>query len=245
MGQRHLDGTLELLGRADHQVKIRGLRVELGEIEASLKDHPSVREGVVVSHPGSGSEPRLVAYVVPVEAPGPSADGLRTFLQERLPEYMVPAFYISLDEMPLSATGKIDRQALPAPTGTGGAAADYVAPRGPIEEKMVDIWSQLLGIERVGVHDNFFRLGGHSLLGTVLMTRLRDTFQVDLPVVRLFEAPTVAALSAIIAPMADGSGSAEEIPRVERQEAVDLAVDDLSEDQVNALLGELLQNEEA
>ena len=241
VGKRRLDGVVELLGRADYQVKIRGLRVELGEIEAALLTHPSVREAVVVPFTGSGSTPRLSAYVVPVEAPGPSGDGLRTYLAERLPEYMVPAFYVTLEELPLAATGKIDRRALPVPSGVGSAAADYVAPRNEIEEQMVDIWNSLLEIERVGIHDNFFRLGGHSLLGTVLMTRLREAFAVDLPVVRLFEAPTVAGLAAILAPLVEGGVEEEAIQRVERES---LEVDDLSEDQVNALLSEMMAGED-
>ena len=245
VGAMRLDGVLELFGRADHQIKIRGLRVELGEIEAALLEHPSVREGVVAAPMESGSGRQLVAYVVPRSAPGPSADGLRTYLQERLPEYMVPAFYVILEELPLTTSGKIDRSALPVPLGGGGAAATYVAPGDEVEETLAALWQELLAVEQVGIHDNFFRLGGHSLLGTVLMTRLREAFSVDLPVARLFEAPTVAGLAAVIKPLLGDSGMQEEIPRVERQVSAEmLAVDGLSEDQVNALLGEMLQGEE-
>ena len=206
------DGNIEFLGRTDHQVKIRGFRIELGEIEAALGRHPAVREAVVMARedkPGDPSaslltdpstslriEKRLVAYVVAEREPLPTTTDLRNFLKEKLPEYMVPAVFVLLDALPLMPNGKIDRRALPSPDRSRPELDKvFVAPRTPTEESLVEIWVQLLNIERVGVHDNFFDLGGHSLLATQLVSRMREAFQVEIPLRRLFEAPTVAGLA--------------------------------------------------
>ena len=194
---RHLpDGEIEFLGRRDQQVKVRGFRIELGEVEAVLGGHPAVREAVVTAYGPASDDRRLAAYVVPRQDPAPSADGLQSYLRERLPEYMIPAAFVLLEELPLTPNGKLDRKALPAPDEACAASdAGFVAPRTPVEEALAQLWAQVLGRDTVGVNDNFFRLGGHSLLGTVLMSRVRDAFQVELPLVVLFEAPTVAALA--------------------------------------------------
>jgi len=198
------DGTLELLGRADHQVKLRGFRLELGEIEAALGRHPALRDAVVVLQAGATgprptdreSEPRLIAYVVPTPEGMPSTSTLRQFLKQSLPEYMVPALFVALERLPQLANGKVDRHALPAPERTRPALAQaLVAPRTPTEQQLAALWAQLLELERVGIDDNFFDLGGHSLLATQLLSRVRDTFQVEIPLRRLFEGPTVAALA--------------------------------------------------
>jgi acyl carrier protein len=206
---RHLpDGSIEFLGRADFQVKIRGFRIELGEIEPALRQHPAVRECVVVAredspptggHPAGGEpETRLVAYVVPQEK-APATSVLRSHLQGFLPDYMIPSAFVLLDALPLTLNGKIDRRALPAPETSRPSLEDsYVAPRTPIEEQVAQIWSEILRLERVGIHDNFFDLGGHSLLATQVMARLRQNFQLDFPVRSLFEAPTVAGLADVI-----------------------------------------------
>ncbi len=186
------DGDIEFLGRGDHQVKIRGFRIELGEIEAALGQHPAVREAAVLSREDAPGEKRLVAYVVAEAA----ADELRRFLKDKLPEYMVPAIFVPLDELPLLSNGKIDRKALPAPDRTRpDLGRTFAPPRTPTEELLAEIWIQLLEIERVGVHDNFFDLGGHSLLATQLASRVREAFKVEIPLRRLFEAPTVAGLA--------------------------------------------------
>ncbi|HSF39388.1 MAG TPA: non-ribosomal peptide synthase/polyketide synthase [Thermoanaerobaculia bacterium] len=188
------DGNLEFLGRLDHQVKIRGFRIELGEIEAALATLPGVREAAVVvredrSEEG-GRDRRLVAYV----AGDAAADALRQSLRERLPDYMVPAAFVTLAALPLTANGKVDRKALPAPEWQG-SEEDYLAPRTPVEEILAGIWAELLGLERVGAADHFFELGGHSLLATQVTSRLRGAFGVEIPLRTLFEAPTLAELA--------------------------------------------------
>jgi amino acid adenylation domain-containing protein len=198
------DGNIEFLGRADHQVKIRGFRIELGEIEAALGQHPAVREVVVLAQEDAAGDPsvsprterRLVAYVVAEREPLPTTTDLRDFLKEKLPEYMVPAVFVLLDALPLMSNGKIDRRALPSPDRSRPELDKaFVAPRTPTEELLAEIWAQLLDIEPIGIHDNFFDLGGHSLLATQLVSRMREAFQVEIPLRRLFEVPTVAGLA--------------------------------------------------
>jgi amino acid adenylation domain-containing protein len=186
------DGNIEFLGRGDHQVKIRGFRIELGEIEAALGQHPAVRKAVVLAREDAPGEKRLVAYVVAES----TADELRRFLKDKLPDQMVPAVFVLLDTLPLLSNGKIDRRALPAPDRTRPELdKTFMAPRTPTEELLAEIWAQVLDLERVGILDNFFDLGGHSLLATQAVSRMRDAFQVDIPLRRLFEVPTVAGLA--------------------------------------------------
>lgn len=190
------DGHLAFLGRVDHQVKIRGFRIELGEIEARLREYGGVNEVVVLAREDTPGDKRLVAYVQMRGAATLDAEALRAFLQQWLPEYMLPSVFVTIDQFPLTPNGKIDRRALPPPAvGRGGAGPNYVAPRSPVEERLAAIWGDVLGIEPVGVQDNFFVLGGHSLLATRVVARVRDVFGVDMPLRRLFEAPTVAGLS--------------------------------------------------
>ncbi|HEX6291276.1 MAG TPA: amino acid adenylation domain-containing protein, partial [Herpetosiphonaceae bacterium] len=193
------NGTIEYLGRVDTQVKIRGYRIEVGEIEAVLGEHPAVREAVVVARDDAtsadSSAKRLVAYVVPHETM-PAMNELRSFLEARLPGYMVPALIMALDALPLTPNGKVDRSALPAPDQLRpDLETDFVAPQTPIEQMLANIWADVLQVGEVGVTDNFFSLGGNSLLATLLVSRMREAFQVDLPVRMLFEAPTIAGLS--------------------------------------------------
>ncbi|HEX2187551.1 MAG TPA: amino acid adenylation domain-containing protein, partial [Longimicrobiaceae bacterium] len=188
------DGVLEFLGRTDAQVKVRGFRVEPGEVEAALARHPAVRECAVVAREDVPGDVRLVAYVAP--APGeeaPPATELRGFLGATLPAYMVPAAFVALERLPLTAGGKLDRRALPAPDGTSGAQGD--APRTPLEEIVAGIFAEVLRVERVGMHEGFFTLGGHSLLATQVASRVRAALHVDLPLRVLFEAPTAAGLA--------------------------------------------------
>ena len=187
------DGNIEFLGRGDHQVKIRGFRIELGEIEAALGQHPAVREAVVLAREDAPGEKRLVAYVV---ADSPPPMSCAAFSKTSCPSHMVPAVFVLLDALPLMSNGKIDRRALPAPDRTRPELDKaFVAPRTPTEELLAEIWAQLLDIERVGIHDNFFDLGGHSLLATQVVSRMREAFQVEIPLRRLFEVPTVAGLA--------------------------------------------------
>ncbi len=191
------DGCLEFLGRADTQVKLRGFRVELGEVEAVLLDHPRVQQAALLVREDLPGDRRLVAYVVAAGAddgPTPTPCDLRAFLKERLPAYMLPAAFVLLASLPLTPSGKLDRNALPAPEGRP-SGPDFVAPRTATETRVAGIWSGLLGVERVGVHDDFFELGGHSLLAMQVIARLRDAFGVALPLRVLFESPNVAELA--------------------------------------------------
>ncbi|MCP4656403.1 MAG: amino acid adenylation domain-containing protein, partial [bacterium] len=188
------DGGIDFLGRIDHQVKIRGFRIELGEIETALGRHPAVREAAVVARAEAGDR-RLVAYVVPVEAAALAASELRSWLGESMPEYMVPATVVVLEALPLTAHGKVDRRALPAPESDRALTGAWVGPRSPVEEILAEIWSRVLGVDHVGVHDNFFALGGHSLLATQVASRVRRELEVELELRILFEQPTVAGLA--------------------------------------------------
>ncbi|HVR98051.1 MAG TPA: condensation domain-containing protein, partial [Thermoanaerobaculia bacterium] len=185
------DGELEYLGRLDLQVKIRGFRVELGEIESALVAHPCVEDAAVLAQ-GEGGERRLVAYVV---GQGLDLAGLRGYLKEKLPEYMVPSFVVELEALPLTPNGKIDRRALARIEPERAVQAErYQAPRTAMESRLAAIWTELLGIEKVGIHDDFFDLGGHSLLATQLVSRMRESFGVELPLRLIFEISTVEGL---------------------------------------------------
>jgi acyl-CoA synthetase (AMP-forming)/AMP-acid ligase II/acyl carrier protein len=198
------DGNLEFQGRRDHQVKIRGFRIELGEIEAALKAHPSVRDAVVLarqdglpdSSPSRPADKRLVGYVVVESQPGPETAELRNYLKERLPEYMVPAVFVTLDSLPLTPNGKLDRKALPEPDKTRtDLERTLVEPRTETEVRVASIWRELLRVEKIGVHHDFFELGGHSLIATQLVSRVRKAFGIELPLDEVFKASTVAGLA--------------------------------------------------
>ncbi len=190
------DGNLDFLGRTDNQVKIRGFRIELGEIEAALTQHPAVREAAVLAREDEPGQKRLVAYVVSTRDPAPSVSELKGFLKEKLPDYMVPSAFVAMEALPRLPSNKVDRRALPAPDQTRPELESaYAAPRTPIEEILAGIWAQVLGVRQVGIHDNFLDLGGHSLLATQLISRVREAFQVELPLRSLFETPTVAGLA--------------------------------------------------
>src|SRR6185369_12068875 len=184
------DGSIEFLGRVDHQVKLRGFRIELGEIEAVLVQHPAVREAVAVIQTVNDDE-RLVAYVVGEESLESGA--LRQYLKDVLPEYMAPQVFVQLERLPLTANGKVDRRALPA-VEQAREETELVLAQTPVEEMLVGIWSEVLGVP-VGVEDDFFELGGHSLLATQAISQIREVFHVELPLRALFEAPTVASLA--------------------------------------------------
>ncbi|MEG4350117.1 amino acid adenylation domain-containing protein [Microcoleus sp. LAD1_D3] len=201
------DGNIEFMGRSDHQVKVRGFRIELGEIEAVLSQYPAVREAIALVREDNPGDKRLVAYIVAnSELRGGHGDTdpthsefinhLRVFLKQKLPQYMMPSAFVLLEAMPLTPNGKIDRRSLRAPdTNTAEFESNFTEPRTPDEQLIAEIWAEVLGLERVGIHDNFFELGGHSLLATQAIARLREAFQIELPLRVLFESPTVASLS--------------------------------------------------
>jgi len=207
------DVGIEYLGRLDHQVKLRGFRIELGEIEAALRQHQDMEQVVVVAREGEDGEKRLVAYGVSRNGPPPPGE-LRSYLKDKLPEYMIPSAFVMLDEMPLTPNGKVDRRSLPAPDGTQrDVAGTFIGPRTPTEETLATIWREVLGLKTVGVHDNFFELGGHSLLATQVMSKLTEMFHLELPLRTLFEAPTIAELAAAI-DMAESSPTEPPAPAI-------------------------------
>jgi len=218
------DGELELLGRVDRQVKIRGLRIELGEVETLLTGHPSVRAAVVTVHEDAGGDRRLVAYVV--GAGGPTSAGeLREHLRARVPEYMVPSAFVELERLPLGPTGKVDLHALPEPDFSAGSDSS-ASPRTTLEESLVSIWSDVLHLEGIGVDDNFFALGGHSLLAAQVVAQVCDLFQVDLALESLLDAPTIATFAEHL--LSDPA----ERERVERVAEVLVSVSRLSDEEL-------------
>jgi hypothetical protein len=208
------DGNLEFLGRLDHQVKVRGVRIELGEIEAALSQYPAVRQAVVAVRDDTPAERRLVAYLTTNDRTAPSVRELRHFLKERLPDPMVPTAFVVLEVLPLTPGGKLDRRALPPPeAGRGGLHEAYVAPRTAVEAVLAEIWAELLGIPAVGVTDDFFDLGGHSLLTPRVLDRIHRTFQIKVPLCALFRSPTVAGLARELAAREPQAGWAAQIAR--------------------------------
>ena len=208
LGRYLENGNVEFLGRKDHQVKIRGFRIELGEIEARLAEHPAVREAVVLAREDAAGEKRLVAYVVPERESEESNNGsgrvglqmseLREHLLGKLPEYMVPTAYVQLKRIPLTPNGKIDRKSLPEPD-KDMREQEYVGPRNAREETLCRLWQEVLRRERVGIHDNFFNIGGHSLLAVQVISRIKQAFPIEMPLSVLFAAPTVARMAEHIA----------------------------------------------
>ena len=220
------DGNIEYIGRNDFQVKIRGYRIELSEIELALAQHPDVREAVVLAK----TNERLTAYVVLKEISSATTKQLKDFLKERLPEYMLPTSFVVLDALPLTTTGKVDRNALPTDQIGVEANENYLAPRTALEQVLAGIFSEVLSLERVGVNDSFFDLGGHSLLATQVLSRVREAFQLELPLRKLFKAPSVAGLAASIL---EDEAKRE---RVERTAELLLKLATLSDEEVDDLL---------
>ena len=193
------NGNIELLGRIDNQVKIRGFRIELGEIESVLVQHPSIQQAVVLAREDAPGDRRLVAYAVATVGANPSADDLRRFLQQKLPDYMAPSAFMFLDSLPLTTNGKLDRKALPTPDPIRPELEKtFTAPTTPVEGILANIWAAVLKLDKVGIHDNFFHLGGHSLLATQIVSRVHSAFGIELPLRRIFESPTVAGIAIII-----------------------------------------------
>ena len=215
------DGVVEYLGRIDHQVKVRGFRIELGEIESTLASHVAVRDNVVVAREDKPGNKYLVAYIVPHPGGAPSAADLRAYLLTSLPEYMVPQVFVTLDALPLSSNGKIDRKALPTPE-ISVEQAEFVAPRTATEQTLASIWSQVLHTEPIGVNANFFSLGGHSLLAAQVISRIRRAFDMELPLRELFEAPTIEDLGKRI-DAAGHSSQTTQIPLISRDQPLPLS----------------------
>ena len=188
------DGTIEFLGRADHLIKVRGYRVEPGEVETVMRQHPGVKEAVAGVWEPSPGDQRLVAYVVASGAGACSAGELREHLRQRLPDYMIPSVVTFLDKLPLTPSGKVDRKALPEPDVSRTASTGHVPPRTHLEEELAGIWCGVLGVEPVGIEDNFFELGGHSILVTRLVAQVRKVLKMDLPLRAVFETPTIERL---------------------------------------------------
>jgi hypothetical protein len=201
------DGSIECLGRTDGQVKVRGYRIELGEVEAALAAHPSVAMAAVTARDEPGGSKRLVAYLTP-RAGAPGEADVRDWLRERLPEYMVPSAFVTLPALPLTPNGKIDRKALPDPEPvTAAGEAAFVPPRGPVDEALLSVFSDLLGRDRLGADDDFFEIGGHSLLAAQLLARVRESFGVEVPLRAFFDEPTAAGLGRMVQQaIREGSG---------------------------------------
>ncbi|MET0398104.1 MAG: amino acid adenylation domain-containing protein [Longimicrobiaceae bacterium] len=226
------EAALEFLGRADQQVKVRGFRVEPGEVEAVLGAHPAVRAAAVVAREDGPGERRLVGYVVGADDMPAEAE-LREWLRARLPEHMVPAALVRLGELPLTPNGKLDRRALPAPELGAGPAS--VPPRGDVEAVVAAIWAEVLEVPAVGAFDSFFDLGGHSLLATQVISRVREALQVEVPLRVLFEDPTVAALAAAAVALEAEPGQTETVARILRM------LDGMSEEEMQAISAEELE----
>ncbi len=226
------DGKVEFLGRADQQVKLRGHRIELGEIEAALDAHPAVLQSAVVLQEDARGEKRLIAYAVFEPGSLLTVSLMREFLKDRLPDYLIPSALMQLDEMPLTPNGKIHRKGLPAVEQINAGERIPEPPRSRVEEALCWMWAEILGVEEVGIHDNFFEIGGHSILASQLVSRLRETFHIELSLRTFFDAPTIAKLAGIII------GDEEQAMRVERIAELLMDVINYSEDEVEAKLGE-------
>jgi acyl carrier protein len=229
------DGDIEFLGRLDEQVKVRGFRIELGEIEQVLIQHPGVKQAVVTLREDVAGDKRLVAYLMPRDGGLPDGS-LADFLKGRLPDYMLPSDFVTLQAFPLTAGGKVDRRALPAPGGGRAAMRSaYVPPRTALEAELVQIWAQVLNVEQVGIEDNFFDLKGHSLLAARLLSHVRETFHVELPLRSVFLEPTVAGMATAITQARAGQEDRE------RVEGLLAEIEQLSDEDAQHLLSEETQ----
>ena len=214
------DGNLECLGRIDHQIKLRGYRVEPGEIESVIKEHPSVADAAVLLREDTPGDQRLVAYLVPTPNAVLDVESLRERVRRFMPEHMCPAAWVTLASLPLTPNGKLDRRALPTPTGAAPSAREICPPRNETEGRLIQIWREVLQVEQVGVHDNFFDLGGHSLLLVRLHDRIQEGLGVQFPLIELFRHPTIARLADLAAgadPTAPALADAEDRARRQRE----------------------------
>jgi acyl carrier protein len=210
VGRWREDGNIEFLGRNDEQVKIRGYRIELGEIESQLLHYPGVREAVVLARADGAGDKQLVAYYTS-SGSTPDVDSLRMHLQSMLPQYMVPAAFVKLDALPLTLNGKLDRKELPAPDSGAYTTQEYEAPSGEVELVIAGIWQELLQVERVGRHDNFFELGAHSLLAIQALNRIQQALDVQISLHDIFAMPQLATLAENIVNMQLSKFDSEEL----------------------------------
>jgi amino acid adenylation domain-containing protein len=232
LGRIRFDGCFEFLGRKDAQVKVRGHRVELAEVEVRLLTHPSVSEAAVVDWTGDDGETTLVGYLVVNNGEAPAAGELRRFLKQQLPDYMLPSAFVLLDALPLTVTGKLDRRSLPKyRPGDTGPEQEITPPRTPLEMVLAETWAGVLGLRQIDVHSNFFELGGHSLLAMQIVSQIRDMLGVDLPLRHIFDAPTVAGLAEAVLEHCDKE-------QVERALKLHLEVAQLSDEEIDAMLAE-------
>ena len=193
------DGNIQFLGRLDNQIKLRGYRIELGEIESVLAQHPDIQQAVVLTREDKPGDRRLVAYCVATANSNALPRDLRSYLQHKLPDYMIPSAFVLLDSLPLTPNGKLDRKSLPAPGHDRPEPDDgFAAPRTPLEESLANIWAEVLKLDKVGIHDNFFHLGGHSLLATQVVSRMRNAFSIEVRLRQMFESPTIAEMATLI-----------------------------------------------
>jgi amino acid adenylation domain-containing protein len=243
LGYQRTDGSIEFVGRRDNQVKLRGFRIEPGELESTLEQHPSVERALVVTRADAGGDSSLVAYVVASGAGAPVTRELREFLRGRLPGYMFPSAIVEIDAIPLTAGGKVRVAALPLPPGAADRRQPRVAPRNETERAIADIWCSVLAIDAIGVEDDFFELGGHSLKATRIRSRITRELGVQLPLRAFFENRTVADIAALVARQAAGddssAGSQSSILAVE---TVSAGTDELSDEQVEAMLKQLTES---
>jgi amino acid adenylation domain-containing protein len=231
IGRMLTDGRLLCLGRKDSQVKIRGHRIEIAEVEMALLDLPAIKEAIVVPRENPSGDRRLVAYLVARTRRAPAVSELRASLSKRLPDYMLPSTWMFLQAFPLAPNGKVDRQGLPQPSGSRPELnTAFAAPQTPIEIQLAEIWSEILAIHPVGLYDNFFDLGGHSLAATQVVSRVIRSFQLDLPLQSLFQSPTVAEMAAVIT-----ASQSKEIGEMELRRIL-TELDSLSDDQARDLL---------
>jgi amino acid adenylation domain-containing protein len=252
LGRVLADGTLEYLGRADLQVKIRGIRIEPGEIEANLTSYPSIRQAAVVVHGESQDTKKLVAYLVMSESSANSINDIRDYRKARLPDYMIPAIFIPMESLPVLPSGKINRLALPSPQqGSLGRREQLVRPRNAIEEKLCSIWCEVLELDEVGIDDNFFDVGGHSLSGMRVLARVRRDLRVDIPIRRLFDHPTIGELAVEVARKAEQANQGTKPVEVSNGESSSLldvlrtGLRALSSEERDALLTSLLAEKSA
>ncbi|MGH9896749.1 MAG: phosphopantetheine-binding protein, partial [bacterium] len=233
LGRMASDGCLEHLGRKDLQVKIRGFTVEVAEIERALLEHPAIREAVIATEDDHRGESRLVAYVAADQEPPTSIGELRTFLGGKLPDYMVPSEFVQCKTLPLTPSGKIDRKALSVSAAVKRRLdTPFVAPTTPVETELAAIWAEVLGLDQVGIHDNFLDLGGHSLMATQIILRVMEAFQIELPLQSLLEAPTVAKMALIIMENQAKKAGDEDLTRLLAE------LEALSEDEAQRLLSD-------
>ena len=247
LGRWLADGNIEFLGRKDEQVKIRGFRVELGEIETTLTSHPTVREALVVAHADHSETKQLAAYVVFHPHAMATSSELREYLASRVPTFMIPSHFVALEKLPLTANGKIDRGALPAPENFSNSTANEpVLPRNASELALAEIWRDILGRDQIGIYENFFHVGGHSLLVLQVLSRVARTLRVEMPVQVFFENPTIAGLAGVLA-AADRATEWQPIPAAAKQDSraqrILERLDDLSDNEVEELLLELEEEE--